>query len=187
MENSVRAEAATEIDENSLILEVVPTKGETVLNEGDIVYEGEFIKYNIRVTNNTDADINNVKIVATIPEGVTYGELVANYYEENGTYEYNFDDTIRNKEYEVGTIKAGKSWTNYYEVRANDLLDEETEKQIENNIKAYIQEQEVRNYSITNYIKHAEAKAILRASLNGLSDSWYYRIDIDSNESVDLT
>ena len=187
MENSVRAESATEIDENSLILEVVPTRGETVLNEGDIVYEGEFIKYNIRVTNNTDADIDNVKIVTTIPEGVTYGELVANYYEENGTYEYNFDDTIRNKEYEVGTIKAGKSWTNYYEVRANDLLDEETEKQIENNIKAYIQEQEVRNYSITNYIKQAEAKTILRASLNGASDNWCYRVDIDSNETADLT
>ena len=39
------------IDTDKIQLEVSPTKGETKVNEGDTLYEGEFVKYNVKIKN----------------------------------------------------------------------------------------------------------------------------------------
>lgn len=72
----------------------------------DTVYEGEFIKYEITATNTTEEDIDNVKIVATLPDGVTYGELVREDNEPYVESYYDFEKQLQ--PIELGTIKAGK-------------------------------------------------------------------------------
>ena len=61
-----------------LKLEVTPIRGGVILNTDDTVYEGEYIKYNIKVSNTTDEEMKNVKVVATIPDGLTSAELKSN-------------------------------------------------------------------------------------------------------------
>ena len=126
---------ATQSEIEGLNVTVNTTRGEDELNNGDIVYEGEFIKYSVQITNTTGSDINNVKIQASIPDGLTYGELEADYYSYNGKYEYNFENDTREKEINVGTVKSGQTITKFYEVKVNDLADNENEKQVTSNIK----------------------------------------------------
>ncbi|MBR3249575.1 MAG: hypothetical protein IKF83_02625, partial [Clostridia bacterium] len=168
---------------NNLNLEVVPTKGEKVLNDGDIVYEGEFIKYNIKVTNTSDKDIENVKVVTTIPEGVTYGELEAEYFKVTGKYEYNYDENIREKTIDIGTVKANKSITNYYEVKVNNLFEETESKQIQTEIKLYNNNVENKTYTIKNIINPSDVQIFMGAFLDGEKDAWDYDIKINSKEN----
>lgn len=147
----VGAPSQDEID--GLDIKVTPVKGDTELKDGDTVYEGEFIKYNVEITNTTSNPIENVKVIGTIPEGTVYGELQANYYEYMGEYEYNFDENITEKEIEVGTIEPGKSVTKFYEVKTNKLSETETEKEITTKIDTYINETKANEFTINNYIK----------------------------------
>ena len=174
-------------DIEGLQLEVNPIRGNTNINDGDVIYEGEYIKYNIKVTNTSDEDINNLKIIGTIPDGLTYGELEADFNSFRGEYKYNFDDSIREKNIDIGTIKSGESKTVFYEVQANDLVDVE-EKQILTEIKVCLGEQEVQNYEIRNVVKKAEVKVFLRANLDYRGhNGWNYWVDLSSAVEEDVT
>ena len=51
------------------------------------------------MTNTSDKQIDNVKVVGTIPEGTVYGELEAEYNKETGKYCYNFDTELKQKKH----------------------------------------------------------------------------------------
>lgn len=165
-------------------LEVAPMKGGTTLQNGDVVYEGEYIKYNLKVTNESNEDIQNVKVVATIPDGVTYGELETNYYDYRQTYRYNFQEDLAEKTIEIGTIKAGKSVDTFYEVKVDDLAEEE-EKTIATNIKTYVGEQSVQNYDISNVIKPSEIELFLTSLID--YGNWCYDLNIKSEKEEEVT
>ena len=128
VENNVITASAEEIQ--GLKVEVETLKGDSKLNNDSTLYEGEYLKYNVKITNTLDKDINNVKVVGSIPEGLTYGELNADYYSYNGIYEYKFDENLREKEITIDKISAGETVTKFYEVKVNDLVDD-VEKQIQ--------------------------------------------------------
>ena len=134
---------------DGLKVEVVPVRGDTTLKDGDTVYEGEFIKYNIKVTNTSDKQIDNVKVVGTIPEGTVYGELEAEYNKETGKYCYNFDTELKQKEIEIETLESGKSVNKFYEVQVKDLAESNNEQQITTNIKVYAEKNQVMDYNFT--------------------------------------
>lgn len=165
------------IDSEAVQLEVAPIKGDVAISEGDTIYEGEYIKYQVKVTNTSDTVIKNVKIIGSVPEGTTYGELEADYYKSLGKYQYNFDETVKEKEIEIGTLKAGETVTEFYEVKVNDLEEGIEEKQIENSIKAYLAEQEVSSYQITNVVIPAEVQIFLKSELDNRKDKWNYIIE----------
>ncbi len=167
-------EVANQVNVDAIKLEVAPVKGDVNIANEDIVYEGEFIKYNIKVTNTSDTVMENVKVIGNIPEGTTYGELEAEYYTRLGKYQYNFDETIKEKQIEIGTLKPGESITKFYEVKINNLEEGIEEKQIQSNIKAYVAEQEVANYEITNVVKIAQVQVFLQAELDNIKDKWNY-------------
>ncbi len=173
--------------ENSdgLLLEVEPTKATIELKDNDIVYEGEYIKYNIKVTNASSEDMQDVKIQADIPEGVTYGELYAEYYQYVGAYKYNFEEGTRQKTFELGTIPAGETVTTYYEVKANDLGEEEQSKQISTNISAYIGDGLAKTYEMANTIEKADVEMFL-GTYNDLG-GWTYWLNLSSTESKEVT
>lgn len=173
---------------DGLKVEVVPVRGDTTLKDGDTVYEGEFIKYNIKVTNTSDKQIDNVKVVGTIPEGTVYGELEADYENTFGKYEYSFDENIKEKTIQIGSLGAGEISTNFYEVKINDLGDGEEEKEILSNIKVYVGDAEITNYQIKNIIKSADVQVFLAARKNITEGMWTYVLKVKSNieEVADL-
>ena len=172
---------------DSLKLEVTPVKGDTTLKDGDIVYEGEFIKYNIKVTNISDTAVEGVKVIASIPEGVTYGELEADYYQSFGTYEYHFDENVKEKEIEIEELEGGKTFNTFYEIKVNDLNEQELEKQIATTIKVLCGDKTGSEYNITNVIKSAEAKVYVSAMLANTKDVWNYHVTIAGDQNVTLT
>ena len=182
-----RADAPQQEVNNNLELEVAPTKGETVLLDGDTVYEGEFIKYNIKVTNTSDQDMEDVKLVATIPEGVTYGELDADFQNFYGKYEYNFEQDTREKELSIGKIKAGDTKTLFYEVKVNDDLPEGVEeKNIQTVITSYTGEAIGQKFEANYTIKPAAVRVFMNAKLHFERENcWIYEVYIDSEEDKD--
>lgn len=178
---------ATQSEIEGLNVTVNTTRGEDELNNGDIVYEGEFIKYSVQITNTTGSDINNVKIQASIPDGLTYGELEADYYSDRGNYQYNFENDTREKEINVGTIKAGETITKFYEVKVNDLADSENEKQVTSNIKTFIGNTQVNSYELSNTVKPAEVSGFLSAYLSGMKDRWAYELKVNNPENKEVT
>lgn len=183
---------------DDLSLEVIPVKGDTVLNDGDVVYEGEFIKYNIKVTNNSDKQINNIKVIGTIPDGTTYGELEADYhtsrwlYEEkynkeldDELYKYNYDESVGEKNIQFDSLSAGESKEMFYEVRVNNLNDEE-QKEITTKISTYIEDKKVLDYEMNNIIKLAEAKVYVSAYMDAAKNDWSYIVTIESDDEVTL-
>lgn len=171
------------VNVEGLKMEVEPVRGDTVLKEGDTVYEGEFIKYNIKVTNTSNQKMDNVKVIGTIPEGTVYAELDADYYSYQGKYEYKYDENIKEKEINIGSLEAGKSTTVFYEVKVNNLEEGKTENSLISNIKLYINSNQVSNYEVNNVVKDADINLFMTAELNGIEDTrWNYFVKITSKQ-----
>ena len=169
-----------------LQLEVKPVKGDTELSNGDTIYEGEFIKYNITVTNTSNQDIDNVNIIATIPEGMRYGELKANYYSyypDSDSYYYEYSDE-NEISLSIGKVKANNNRTIYYEVKADDLQDDETEKQANSSVSLLVGNNEIQSYNINNVIKQAESQVYVETFLDNGKNLWDYRVTVTGNSEV---
>ena len=167
---------------DGLKLEVIPVKGEKNLVDGDTLYEGEYIKYNIKITNVKEEAIDHVKIIGNVPEGTTYGELDADYHQSAGKYEYHFVEELKSKEIEIGTLKPKESKNIFYEVQVNDLEEEKEELVTNTEIKAYIGEEEASCYELKNTIKKAELKVFMKSYLYALRDTWNYYVHVTSKE-----
>lgn len=172
---------------DGLKVEVVPVRGDTTLKDGDTVYEGEFIKYNIKVTNTSDKQIDNIKVVGSIPEGTTYGELEADYHTRWGRYEYNYDNLAKEKTIEIDSLKPGTSCIKFYEVKVNDLVDKEDKKPIMTIIKAYVGELEVASYKINNVINPSGVEVFVSANIDNSKDRWNYHVKLTSKEQKQVT
>ena len=171
------------VNVEGLKMEVEPVRGDTVLKEGDTVYEGEFIKYNIKVTNTSNQKMDNVKVIGTIPEGTVYAELDADYHSIWGKYEYKYDENIKEKEINIGSLEAGKSTTVFYEVKVNNLEEGKTENSLISNIKLYINSNQASNYELNNVVKNSDINLFMTAELNGIEDTgWNYFVKITSKQ-----
>lgn len=171
------------VNVEGLKMEVEPVRGDTVLKEGDTVYEGEFIKYNIKVTNTSNQKMDNVKVIGTIPEGTVYAELDADYHSIWGKYEYKYDENIKEKEINIGSLEAGKSTTVFYEVKVNNLEEGKTENSLISNIKLYINSNQTSNYELNNVVKNSDINLFVTAELNGIEDTgWNYFVKITSKQ-----
>ena len=190
VEEKVKAEilAATQDEIEGLEVNVTPTKGNIEIKDGDTIYEGDFIKYNITVTNTTSNDIDDVRIIASIPEGTKYGELETKFDSlENRAYQYNFDEELTEKEINIGTLKAGNTYTGYYEVQVEDLPEGESEKEILTNITSYIGDTQTNSYELNNTIKPGDAKVFLWSALEGSDGEWVYGVNLSIPEGQETT
>ena len=160
---------------SGITLNVTPVIGDVTR---DTVYEGEFIKYEITATNTTGKDIDNVKINAVLPEGVTYGELVREDNEQYVRSYYDFNKQF--KTINLGKIKAGKSSNTYFEVQVNDLAEGENTKNITTKIQALIGENLAENKEITHQVNKAEYKVFVSSNAYD-PNTFQYRFEIKGN------
>lgn len=75
-------------DQQSLNVNLKAFVGNTELNEGDIVYRGEVIRYEASIVNTGNQALENINILAQIPNGTKYVEYVPETQEMNITEEY---------------------------------------------------------------------------------------------------
>ena len=173
----LRSEASNVEIADGVEIEVVPTRCTDVLNNGDAVYEGEFIKYNIKVKNTTNNDLENVKLIADLPDGVKY----LREKDEFGGNIFEYVEELRQLPIEIGKIEKGQQINKDFQVRAKDLEKNETEKQIETDIKAYIGDALSDAYRFSNKIQKAEYQvALIGKSLD--YNNLVYELDIDGNK-----
>ena len=99
------------------------------LSNGDIVYTGEIVRYEITLENNTNVDIENVNVQASVPEGTTLVEYVKNAKREEsgegidvGEDSYRDLDITGNITKEVARIIKNDTKKIYYEVRIKENI-----------------------------------------------------------------
>ena len=125
--NSAEIRTLSEVDDlegtksyaNGLLIETKAIRGDKVLNNEDNIYELEIIKYEVNVTNTTDKRIDDVKIVANIPEHMAYVSLKPG----DIGYGVNTTSTEKQHEIEVGSIEPGATQEYSFELQALDDLD----------------------------------------------------------------
>lgn len=175
------------VHNDDLLTEITQTKGDGVaLAENADVYEGEYLKFSIKVTNQTEEDIEGVRLVAKIPEGVKYGELTSNFAEIRQPYFYTFNEEIREKEIEIGKIEAGQTKEVFYEVKANDLPEGEEEKTIVTNINTYVGQELAQEYEMTNVVKPSDVQLFLGSFVERGGRQYGLNIVSETQEEVEV-
>ena len=184
VESNVENEEPAETYNENIKLEVAPQKGGVVLHNDDAVYEGEYIKYNIKVTNNTDQDLENLRIVANIPDGVTCAELHADFETPYGDYDYELKRDTKEKVFGIAKLEVGKSIDGFYEVKVNDLENDE-EKEFITEVSVYNGTTRVQKNTIKNIIKPSSAQVFMQAFND--YESYNYGIFVKADENKEVT
>lgn len=120
---------------NDLSVEIIPQVGSDILNDNDVVYSEEIIKYTVKVTNNSDSTISNIKVVSNVPEGTVYVTEDGSWIWGEGT-EYAGrnplfieDDEKTEVETNIQSLASGETYQDEFIVNVKDI-EEETSKQI---------------------------------------------------------
>ena len=184
---------------NGLMINTKAIRGTELLKDGSTIHSNEIIKYEISVTNTTDKNIENVKILGHIPENMTYVEYdeeAFSYYAETYTFltdsketsedwatslyqdddlQYISNPNLKTKEFDVGTIYSGEKKTFYYEVEANKVEEDNTE--VDTKIETTINGDNISTYNIKNYITNANFETRIRTYFS-LSEKNAYEYSI---------
>lgn len=112
---------------NNVGIAISTVSGGSELEDSQVVYEGQKIKYTMQITNNTGKDLSNINIKATQTNGNIYGlvevqdynpntpnsEQTYHKYEELDTNEKIFDT--------IPILKSGESTVVYYETTTSEV------------------------------------------------------------------
>ena len=186
--NKIRKSAKVKrVEENldGLKIEIFPQVGNTVLNQNDVVYEKQVIKYVIKVTNNSNNTITNLKVLGDIPNGTKYAELVqGTYYEEK--YEYELHPEITKYDNTIDKIEINETKELFFEVKVDDLNNVE-DAELQSSITVYHQNTEIKKFEQTNIIKPAELSVDLVAYVGRDGRRrWYYYLKVTNLTNKDI-
>ena len=161
----------------ALSVEVEAKVGDKILSDGDKVNEKEVIKYQIKLKNNKDYDINGLSLKGIVPEATNYATVDrGSYYAEE--YKYVEEPEKRVVEIDNINLKANEVTTLFYEVVVQ-LIDDASEKKIESNILTYFNKEEVNSWKLNNSIKKAKISVELKSYIGrDTQDSFYYYINV---------
>ncbi len=179
LENNSRARVASQVlrsatTENGLKVEtLVTTSGgdnKVTLKDGDCVYEGQTLHYTVKVTNDTGADLNNVKATVTQTNAKFYGETKEevdiidqddNFTVKKGTY--TIHEELDNKElvFDIEKIENGKEKIFEYEVVIGEVDSEATS---EATIKIQAGDQESIEKGASYKIKQGKVKVLQKVT-----------------------
>ena len=140
--NVVNSEIATVSDSQEILIaplaEVTTGEGpelkvEISSNVGNNanVYEGQIIKYNVKVINTGKAVLEGVIAGADVPAGTTYIRYKTGTVDSSDEYEV--DENKKTVTHTLGTIAVGESKSFEFEVRVNNLIEVSDSNPDENN------------------------------------------------------
>ena len=172
----------------SLKTEITAQVGQDVLENGDIVKEGEVIKYTVTVRNNGVDTLENVQLNLDVPEGTTYVRPMEKYTFDEGTeyeqtieqgayvYIYGYYEEVTDSEQlaEVTTItipelSTTEAYTIDYEVRVNKGA---ANTEILNKPIVTYGDTEVGNAEINNIVQESNVRVTIKRT-NDVSRQLY--------------
>lgn len=134
-------------DAEKLAVQTIVTVGGEEIKDGAEINNGQVLRYRVIVKNTSKETLNNVKLTATIQNGVFYdlvqcgvihdeskdenGELI--YPEGKPVYTYDENKNMKNKEFMIKKLEAGKTSEFEYQVVAY-LGEGENANQFKNNV-----------------------------------------------------
>lgn len=128
-----------EMVEITLKTEEVPSvDAEVVPNTSlDYVYVGQIVEYTIKVTNNSENEINNLIIEDCLPEGTVYTEYKSTGESVMGdSYSYVYDENVKTKTWEIEKIAPNEKIEKKVLVKVKDIKADSA--QITNTVNAKI-------------------------------------------------
>ena len=166
--------------------------GNKVLKEGDTIYEKQIVTYRIKVQNDSQKEVNNLKIVGKIPDGTTLvtvskGEDDAENMEK--MYEYVGDSSVKEKELEIATLAAGETEEREYDVEVNQLAEDTTEANISSSTTLYVNGKESGEITLNNIAKKSTVYARMVSTMGGLENEdnkWEYYLLITNKGEQEL-
>lgn len=90
----------------------------------DYVTGRQIVEYTVTAENKSDFDVENLKFQIPIPEGMTYCEYTSEMFEEYTQGGYKPNESIKNKEYNNITIKAGEKVIKRIFLKIKDVSEE---------------------------------------------------------------
>lgn len=146
---------------DGLEIDVKAQVGKDTLKDGDIVYEGEVIKYTISLTNKSNSTITDLNVVGKVPEGTTYVIINGTYKEDsdeenikrNDLYDKYEDKTEENAEIE--SISPNETKEISYLVIVNKI---ENQNNIVNSIIVNKAQKQIYEYNYKFNLKEAKLK-----------------------------
>lgn len=181
--------------ENSYLATTVSSiVGGRKLENKDVVYEGEYIKNRIELKNNSDNKIENINIIGNVPKGTTYMEIynIDNFpdgYVDNENYDKCIEKLDSSKTQYIQNINLGAKETKeiIYYVKVEKLDDSEIEKEVNTNIKIYVDGNEKTNYNIVNIVNKSKIDINIHAwETERDTNLWLYKININNNTDADI-
>lgn len=134
------------------------------LKQEQEVYEGQGIKYVVKITNNSNETINNIVIKATQENAIFYTEKVYNDGWDSATNTENVEYTLieenpelKERQIVIEKIEPGETVEKYYQFSVKEV--EGDDKTTSGKIQITADGQEIKEYdTFTNPIKQAELK-----------------------------
>ena len=167
------------VERNGIKLNINPIHGDKTLENGETIYSNEIVKYEINITNTSQDVINNLKLMANIPDGMVYVDYLEENFEfwdetytavetlkpdKNGvywqddTYQYTVDESIKDIERTIETLQPGETKTISYELKANT----DTEIDAETNIEFLVNDNYIYTFNMRNTLKPSDIEVRMR-------------------------
>jgi len=151
-------------EKNGIKVEISAITGNQYLKDGDTVKEGQGIRYKIRVTNVSNADLSNIVLEATNTNAIYYNRI-AYEADANGAivtkYKVEEDESLTAKTLKIESLQAGETKEVSYQISVKEVEEANQTLTGEIRITADDYEEEVMQ-NITNQIEQGSIKATLR-------------------------
>lgn len=178
-EETIESVSENNEDLSKIDIEYKAYLGSTELKNEDYVHEGEYVKYVAKVKNNSNKAIENVTVVAEIPENATYVEI-KNEKAEDGNYdECKIIENQETKDYEKTiSLSANEEQTITFYVKVNTMTKED--EKITTNIS--VKNSSVNYEQVTNKVKKAKINVELKGwETERNINIWLFNIKIKNN------
>ncbi len=159
-------------EQEPLSVEVQSRTGGEYLKDGESVKEGQGIKYLLKLTNNTEENMTNIKVTANHTNAIFYDVITYNDGWDSVTYEEDREYTrieenedLKEKVFEIETLAPGESIELNYQFSVRKVIGELEKTSGQILIQADNQEEKTIQ-TIENPIKQAEIKLQMRNKYN---------------------
>ena len=170
------------IDLDKISVEYKAQLGNQELNDGDSVHEGEYIKYIAKIKNNSNEDVNGLNVIASVPDGTTYVDVeTKEITEEERLNKINdecrlTEDTSKKEVTKIVSLAKGEEKEVVFYVKANNLEDGESDRNISSNIKLRIDGKEKDFGLVKNIVNKANLKVTVAAwETKRDNNVWFFR------------
>ena len=200
--NIAKQEAKTEInavvesknvDLNKISVEYKAVLGNTELGDNDSVHENEYIKYVAKIKNNTGENIDELNVIASVPDGTKYVTVETKDLTEDDINSAKYDECRitefpDQKEFSSSvSLNKDEEKEIYFYVKVNELAEGENTKNIASTVKIKSGENEKEYKTIKNIIKDASLSVALQGwETSRGTNIWVFDVIVENKSESNI-